>query len=97
MAMRLDPRGRFLNKARNLFELVDLGHRPVGKSKDRRFKQRNEAYRLAKNSLKAWQSIDNKEDEGAKLFLSQTIELAKNTVFLYGQWYFTIILMFFML
>ena len=81
MAMRLDPRGRFLNKARNLFELVDLGHRPVGKSKDRRFKQRNEAYRLAKNSLKAWQSIDNKEDEGAKLFLSQTIELAKNTVF----------------
>lgn len=81
VAMQLDPSGCFLNKAKKLFDLVDLGHRPVGKSKDRRFKQRNEAYRLAKNSLKAWQAIDNKEDKAAKFFLSQTIELAKNTGF----------------
>lgn len=79
--MQIDPSGVILQKARRLFDLVKLDNRPVGREKDRRFKRRNEAYKIAKDSLAMWQSITDKEDDKAKMFLHQTIELARQIGF----------------
>ncbi len=68
-------------KAKNLFNLVKLGHRPTQKEKDRRFNRRNEVYRIARGSLETWESISDKEDVLATNYLQQTIELAKQVGF----------------
>lgn len=81
VAIQLDPSGKFLEKAKRLFNLVKLGNRPGGREKDRRFSRRNEVYRIAKNSLGMWQVMSREEGEKKDIFLYQTIELAKQVGF----------------
>lgn len=78
---QLDPSGQSLKKAINLYELVNLGNKPGPKDKDRRFKNRIEAYGRAERSLQMWQTMTDKEDPAVSGFLEQTIELAKCTGF----------------
>lgn len=61
--LEIDTTGRFYKKAQNLFELVNLGHIPTKKEKDRRFAMRNEAYQIAKDTLEDWKTIKNSTDD----------------------------------
>lgn len=61
--LEIDPAGRFYKRAQNLFELVDLGHVPSKKEKDRRFAMRIEAYQIAKDALDDWKTVKNSTDD----------------------------------
>lgn len=82
---KLDPSGRMLKRAENLYNLVNLGNKPSAKEKDRRFMKRIEAYNVALNSLKEWQGITDKETPAAQAFFRQTIRLAQRYGF-FSMW-----------
>ncbi len=51
----LDPTGSYYIKAKNTYEMVDLGSEP--RDKDRRFVNRNSVYHKALESLKNWRHV----------------------------------------
>lgn len=65
------------NKAKNLFELVGLGHKPVIGEKDRRFFERNEARNNAMKSKEGWAVFKKCDDECRKMYLNTIILLAQ--------------------
>lgn len=54
---QIDPTGRRLSQAQNLFKLVGLDHVPDLGEKDRRHHNRNRAYEWAMEALKDWKKI----------------------------------------
>lgn len=54
---QIDPTGKRLSQAKNLFELVRLDHVPTLGEKDRRHYARNRAYELAVEALNDWKKI----------------------------------------
>lgn len=66
-------------RAANLFRLVQLGHIPKPKERDRRWNQRMEAYNIAVESLEGWEGIKAQEDKES--YLKQTLRLAKSVGF----------------
>lgn len=77
---QLDPSGEFLEKAKNLFELLALDNIPEPGCKDRRFYERFEVYNTARRSLQRWEEMCASE-EFVQLFLDTTIELAQYSGF----------------
>lgn len=69
---KLDPSGSYYEKAKNTYEMVDLGNEPSLKkgNKDRRFLNRNTAYHKALNSLENWKHIK----ESPELFKNDMIK-----------------------
>ena len=62
----LDPSGEETQRAKNLFELVKLGNVPcAGNNKDKRFGQRNEAFKVASYSLENWKRLKETDDKEA--------------------------------
>lgn len=74
--LEVDPTGVFYKKAKALFDLVQLDHVPIGKEKDRRFKQRNEAYQIAKDTLSDWISVKSVPDDNTKRYQKLLIQTA---------------------
>ena len=80
----LDSNAEFYNKAKRLFDLVGLGHVPTGKAndyKDRRFQDRNEAYQMAKESLKDWLLVKTTPNESTEAFKRQLVRTVQSKGF----------------
>ncbi len=73
----------YSERAKNLFNLVNLGNVPVPKEKDRRFMLRNEAYNNALSSKEGWVKMKDKEER--KCYLELMICLAQSTGF-FSTW-----------
>lgn len=73
----IDPTGVRLEKAKNLFNLVDLSHIPIPNEKDRRFSERNKAYELAIESLNDWKSVKNDPDKYVEMMKSHIKKIAQ--------------------
>lgn len=79
----IDPSGKTLNRAKNLFDLVKLDNVPVGSDKDHRFRKRNEAYVTARESLKNWIQIKGTTAEEA---LEKQILISAKAVGFFSIW-----------
>lgn len=55
--LEVDGTGEFYRKAKKLFDLVELGHVPNEKEKDKRFIERIEAFQTAQICLNNWKGI----------------------------------------
>ena len=65
--LEVDGTGEFCKKAKKLFDLVELGHVPNEKEKDKRFAERIEAFQIAQICLNDWKVITVIENNSAVL------------------------------
>ena len=68
LLLKIDPSGKYYNKAVALFDLVKLDNLPTPKQVDRRYKKRLEAYTIAKNSLNTWQKMKKMPNDKSDLY-----------------------------
>ena len=52
--LEVDSTGEFYQKAKKLFDLIELDHVPNEREKDKRFSKRNEVFQIAYDSLNDW-------------------------------------------